>query len=606
MKISDFLNGIKKYMDFKHCVIRMIMAWCFVCLVEAVVIAITTEKQLDNIAYVGEISIGMHMISVILVFICFYVLLEVLKGKWIEKISLIVITCLYAFFAVVQTPDIYFCTGMTALLVFTFAYAFEDVNTAKISVKKRTCRIVLIVSGLFFVVFTGGCTALRVLAYEAPNFDMGLFSQMFHYMKTTFTMNTTSERDRLLSHMCVHISPDFYLLLPFYAVISSPVTLQVMQAAVIALGLIPLMGICKNHGLSGLEQMFIGAAYCFYPVMSGGCFYDIHENLFLPLFILCLLYFFEKESWKGILISMVLLFGVKEDAAIYGVFIALYMLLEKRRAVWKKSVTVIVCCFVYFIFTTVLLAHIGDGVMTYRFNNMVYGENGSMLGMVRTVLVNPAYLVKQMFTAEKLEFLLQTLGSLCFIPLLSKRWTRYILFGPFVLFNLMSDYAYFHNIYFQYVFGSGALLFYLAVMNAADLSPKIRSRAIPMMAAACVMFFGATVWQRTAIVERYTDSYNQTVYENFKEALSLIPEDATVTATTFLCPALSNHDILYELHYTDKTTEYIVLDLRVGSTDYNAADYLENPRYETVYYRACQIAVFRDLEFSQETQAGIA
>lgn len=600
MKVSDLLNRIKKYMDFKHCVIRMIMAWCFVCLVEAVVIGITTEKQLGNIAYVGEISIGMHMISVILVFICFYVLLEVLKGKWIEKISLILMTCLYAFFAVVQTPDIYFCTGMTALLVFTFAYAFEDVNTAKISVKKRTSRIILVVSGLFFVVFTGGCTALRVLAYEAPNFDMGLFSQMFHYMKTTLTMNTTSERDGLLSHMCVHISPDFYLLLPFYAVFSSPVTLQVMQAVVIALGLIPLMGICKNHGLSRLEQIFIGAAYCFYPVMSGGCFYDVHENLFLPLFILCLLYFFEKESWRGILISMVLLFGVKEDAAIYGVFIALYMLLEKRKTIWKKSVTVIVCCFVYFIFTTVLLAHIGDGVMTYRFNNMVYGGNGSMLGMVRTVLVNPAYLVKQMFTAEKLEFLLQTLGSLCFIPLLSKRWTRYILFGPFVLFNLMSDYVYFHNIYFQYVFGSGALLLYLAVINVADFSPKIRSRAIPMMAAACVMFFGATVWQRTAIVQRYTDSYNQTVYENFKEALSLIPEDATVTATTFLCPALSNHDILYELHYTDETTEYIALDLRVGSTDYNVADYLDNPRYETVYYQTCQIAVFRDLQYSQE------
>lgn len=597
MKSRDLLAKIIKYMDLKHCVIRFIMAWCFICLVEAVVIHFTSGSVISNIAYVGKVSIAAHIAAIAAVFVLLHVIFAVLNRKWIEKIALIVITFSYALFAVVQTPDIYFCTGLTALLVFTFAYAFEDADTSKIYISKRILRIVLIVSGIFFVVFTGGCTALRILTYEAPNYDMGLFSQMFHYMKTTLTMNTTSERDRLLSHMCIHISPDYYLLLPFYAVFSSPITLEVMQAVVIALGLIPLMGICKNHGLSRFEKCLIGIAYCFYPVMSGGCFYDIHENLFLPLFIFCLIYFFEKESFRGILISMVFLFGVKEDAAIYAAFIALYMLLEKRKVIWKKSATVLMCCAVYFAFTTVLLAHIGEGVMTYRFNNMVYGENGSMLGMIRTVLADPAYILTQMLTEEKLEFLLQTIGALCFLPLLSKRWTRYILLGPFVLFNLMSDYTYFHNIYFQYVFGSGTLLFYLAVINAADLNQNIRSRAVPMLAAACVLFFGATVWQRSAIMDRYTDSYYQEIYANFKEALSLIPEDADVTATTFLCPALSNHDILYELYYTDKTTEYIALDLRVASKDYSAEDYLNNPRYETVYYKAFQIAVFRDLEY---------
>lgn len=114
-------------------------------------------------------------------------------------------------------------------------------------------------------------------------------------MKTTFTMNTTSERDHLLSHLCVHISPDFYLLLPFYALYSKAVTLQVMQAVVIALGIVPLLGICKNHGLTRMESALTVIAYCLYPVMSGGCFYDIHENLFLPLFILSFLYFLERK-----------------------------------------------------------------------------------------------------------------------------------------------------------------------------------------------------------------------------------------------------------------------------------------------------------------------
>lgn len=598
MKISGFMDKIKQHMDLKHCVIRIVMAWCFVCLIEAVWIGFTKGKYISTLSYVGDIALLPHILAIVAVFLVLYVLFERFQKRWIEKISLILVTFLYALFAVVQTPDIYFCAGLTALLVFTFSYAFEDVDTSKVSVNQAALRIVCIASGLFFVLFTGGCTALRVLAYEAPNYDCGLFSQMFHYMKTTFTMNTTSERDKLLSHLCVHISPDFYLLLPFYALFSSPVTLQVMQAAVIALGLFPLMGICKNHGLSRFESALFAIAYCFYPVMSGGCFYDIHENLFLPLFILSFLYFLEKERLKGSIISLIFLLGVKEDAAIYGVVIILYMLLVRRRVGLKRHLAMLISCCAYFVFTTVLLAHIGEGVMTYRFNNMVYGGSGSMFGMIRTVLANPAYIVTQVLTAEKLEFILQTLGALLFLPLFSKKWSGYILLCPYILFDLMSDYTYFHSIYFQYVFGSGTLLFYLAVVNAADMKMQIRSRAVPLLAAACVLFFGATVYQRAVIVERYTKEYNQEIYANFDEALSMIPENATVTATTFLCPALSDRDILYELHYTDKTTEYIALDLRTESTEYNAQDYLSNPRYETIYYQPFQIAVFRDLQYN--------
>lgn len=600
------------------------MAWCFVCLIEAVWIAVTAKKKMSTLSYVGEVPVALHILTIAVLFAVLYILFEKIKNIRTEKMLLVLVTVLYAFTAVIQTPDVWFCTGMVLLLTFTFSYAFEpeacidtdtdntagtatQAGTSQVNTQKtgklsgrRGLHIICIVSGVLFVLFTGGCTALRVLAYEAPNFDCGLFSQMFHYMKTTFTMNTTSERDHLLSHLCVHISPDFYLLLPFYALYSKAVTLQVMQAVVIALGIVPLLGICKNHGLTRMESALTVIAYCLYPVMSGGCFYDIHENLFLPLFILSFLYFLEKENLKGSIISLILLLGVKEDAAVYAVCILVYMLVVKKKTGWKRHSIMLAASLLYFIFTTVLLSVIGDGVMTYRFNNMVYGDSGSMSGMIRTVLADPAYLVTQVLTQEKLEFIMQTMGALLFLPLVSKKWSRYILTVPYILFNLMSDYTYFHSIYFQYAFGSGTLLFYLAVVNLSELRRELRVRAVPMLAAACLLFFGATVYQRSSVIERYNSAYNQEVYANFNEALSLIPKDAGVTATTFLCPALSARDILYELYYTDKTTEYIALDLRTGSTDFNVDDYLNNGRYETIYYKAFQIAVFRDLQYNDE------
>ena len=239
------MKNFRKNFNLKHCVIRFIMAWCFVCLIEAVWIAVTAKKKMSTLSYVGEVPVALHILTIAVLFAVLYILFEKIKNIRTEKMLLVLVTVLYAFTAVIQIPDVWFCTGMVLLLTFTFSYAFEpeactdidmdntagtatQAGTSQVNTQKkgelsgrRGLHIICIVSGVLFVLFTGGCTALRVLAYEAPNFDCGLFSQMFHYMKTTFTMNTTSERDHLLSHLCVHISPDFYLLLPFYALYSN-------------------------------------------------------------------------------------------------------------------------------------------------------------------------------------------------------------------------------------------------------------------------------------------------------------------------------------------------------------------------------------------------
>ena len=439
---------------------------------------------------------------------------------------------------------------------------------------------------------------LKYLTYSSPNFDLGLFSQMFHYMSSDLSMKTTSERDVLLSHFCVHISPIFYCILPLYMLYKSAATLQFAQALVIGLAVFPLAGICRHLKLSRFETALFCIAYLLYPVVSGGCFYDIHENIFLPLCIFTLLYYCEKESWIGIIISTVFLLGVKEDAAVYAVCIGLYTLFYKK--MYKKSIFIIVISGLYFIFTTELLSKIGEGVMSYRFDNMIYGGGGSMVGIIRTVITNPAYILTQIMQQEKIEFIIQTLAPLCFMPLFSKKWYRFIFFIPYVLFNLMSDYQYFHSIYFQYVFGSGALLFYLSVRNVADIDIKLRSRIIPMVTVASSLFFITLV---SGKVEKYynyySDKYERSIYKVLDEAVSSVPENASVTATTFLCPALSNRDVLYELYYTDKEseTEYTVLDLRVATTEYNVNTYLDSEDYEVVYYVPFRVGVFKNKKY---------
>ena len=87
---------------------------------------------------------------------------------------------------------------------------------------------------IWFIIFVailhvGSLVVFRYFLFRTANFDFGIFAQMFQYMKTTGIPYTTCERNKLLSHFCIHFSPIFYLILPVYMIFSHPVTLIVVQ-----------------------------------------------------------------------------------------------------------------------------------------------------------------------------------------------------------------------------------------------------------------------------------------------------------------------------------------------------------------------------------------
>ena len=65
------------------------------------------------------------------------------------------------------------------------------------------------------------------------------------------------------------------------------------------------------------------------------------------------------------------------------------------------------------------------------------------------------------------------------------------------------------------------------------------------------------------------------------EAMESIPDDASVVASTFFLPHLSNRDYIYEYPY-DKGADYIVLDLRFDEVKEEDIDDLIKSGYEQV------------------------
>ncbi len=437
---------------------------------------------------------------------------------------------------------------------------------------QRSHWIFPVTAGLLAVAFFAAVaywTVGRIRTLMAPNFDFGIFCQMFHNMKQTGLPMTTVERDGLLSHFAVHMSPIYYLMLPFYWLFPRPETLQILQAAILASSVIPMWLIGKRHGLSGLMRLLLCAVLLLIPTTAGGASYDLHENCFLLPLVLWLMYAMDRNSlWLTGLFALLTLM-VKEDAAVYVAVAAVYLILHcllggrKNTKMLLTGIVMLGLSIGWFLAVTGYLAEQGDGVMTYRYKNFIYDGSGSLLSVIKAVLLCPMKVIYECMDPEKLPYLAQTMLPLLGLPLLTRKYERYILLIPYILLNLMSDYQYQHSVMFQYNFGSSAFLLYLTAVNLADLRWSIpRVAAATAAVAVSIGFFCNLIVPPIEDVKTSLEA-NGAYYESITQALAQIPEDASVTAHTFYVVPLSKRSVLYDVRYCSRehllSTEYVVL-----------------------------------------------
>lgn len=492
-----------------------------------------------------------------------------------------------------QRTEFGYYMGAVLVMALISAYALKDC-TFKKDIRFRTCCIGVAPFAVLIVTVLCVVTILLYKAYWTPTYDFGIFSQMFYYMKETLRPLTTCERDGLLSHFAVHFSPVYYLILPVYFIFPSPITLLVMQALISVSGVIPVIALSKKYGHTNLTTMFLGLCYLGIPAITGGNFYYLHENVFLSPLLLWMFYFFEKKNIPLTFVFAALTMLVKEDAPVYVAVFGIYLILSKRNVklgAWLTGGAV-----VYFVTVVGLLGAFGEGAMVGRFDNFnKSGEPTSLVGVIMTAFSNPAYVLSECFQNDRLLFLIQLFLPVMFLPFFTKKFSRLVLLAPVVIINLLSDYGYQHDMSYQYVFGSLAFVLYLTVMNSADLGKIKRTRILAVAAASSVMIFYSMYYSKLETVKSYKENMEE--HKAVAQALEAVPDDASVSASTFLVANLSQRDEIYELETTKHKTEYYVVDFRYETEAYSLEDFT-NGGYETIVLNE-YVGVFKAVEESE-------
>lgn len=567
-------------------ILRLATSWCsFVTLS-----LFLYDGSFDDLAFAQDVRLYMFF-AIIPLFFLFYTVVSALIGTHLQADSwfLFVTGTVCAWYWLVSFGDSEnrFLFSLAVAVAYTlFLFYIVHVNLPLLQQLRMSDAgfwggviCLALVSGTVIALIT----CLRYKTFSSPNFDFGLFCNMFYNMEETGLPLVTSERDQLLSHFAVHISPVYYLFLPFFFLFPSPLTLQIGQAVVLVLGVIPVVLLSRHFKLSKLITLLLSALYLFYPALSTGCFYDLHENCFLPLFLLLTFLFYEKKKYLPMYLSAALVLSVKEDAAVYLAIFAVYLLLAEKKYLHGSILAAMAVG--YFLLCGFLLSQFGEGMMVNRFDNLIYDTDLGLLGAIKTAIVNPGYLLTQLFstegnTWEKIMYLLQMLLPLGLLPFCSKKASRWLLTAP-LLINLLTMYVYQYNVNFQYHFAILAFLVYAAIKNLPDLTAPTQRTMLTVAASCCLCLYLSMVAPKVA---HYTDiwlTYGDT-YDQMEAILDTVPEDASVAASSFLVAHLADREEIYEIRYHQGKTDvdYVVFDLRYDEK--TLIKYYEKKGYEPV------------------------
>ncbi len=577
-------------------ILRALASWC----VSALIMLLKVGKSFTSLEAYDAVS----LISFIVVFAASFALLSAVYFLFkVEKIDIFALPVFFAVYSIITLLDssknFYFAFGLIILWAILIYYYVKKGLLEDIDLSAKATKLLVLAVSLVFVFFVGAASVLRYESNWAPNFDFGLFCNMFYNMKESFVPLTTCERDTLLSHFAVHVSPIYYLLLPFYFVFPSPSTLQMLQVIVLASAAIPMYMLSKHFKLSNTSTLLLCAVVLLHPAVAAGTNYDLHENCFLLPLLLWSFLFFEKEKYIPMSVFLLLTLMVKEDAAVYVIFFSLYVFLGRRKYLLGTIIAAVAG--IYFLIVLSYLGTSGDGVMSWRYGNFIVGEGG-LLEAVKNVLVNPAYVFTQIFVDEgktysqKILLILQLFVPLAFLPVGTKKVSRLILILPFVLLNLMTVYVYQYDISFQYTFGPMAFLCYLSAMNVSDMKPDTSKLLLRIAAvSSCALFLVSAVPRFSQYAEIVMQSADDIKLTN--EALDSIPEEASVIASSYFVARLSERKVIYAVNHHEvkegERVDFVIIDTRENyepflekylGLGYSITDTVENTNGKVLVY----------------------
>ncbi len=374
-----------------------------------------------------------------------------------------------------------------------------------------------------------------------------------------------------------HMVPILVFIVPLFAVFPRHETIHVINAIALSAGAVPVFFLAWWRWRMPWPALLLSVAYLAFPSVSHLVFcysYGFHPVILsLPL-LLAAVYFLVRGKLIRFWVFLGLALLCNETVAIAVAAIPLFILLRLKRKLLAAGVFVIAVAW-FFLAVMALIPVFRGGEAYWQVGSLYAHAGGSVSGVVKYAAGHPVEVARLIFSARKLNYLLQLLVPLGLLSLLSPA----ALFGgaPTALLLLLAERPDIHSV----AFWNQATLIPFIFLSAVDSIGKLGGvpiraserdfpsqsggpRITALAAFALVTsltsayFFGYFPLSRGYNPELFTVSQRDGLV---RELRRMIPRDASLSATDRIASHFIDQGDLFVFMGEPRDTNYVLLDL---------------------------------------------
>jgi len=412
------------------------------------------------------------------------------------------------------------------------------------------------------------------------SYDMGIYDQGFWLVSRGGQSFMTVRGLEFWGH---HVNLIVVAFVPFYWLGAGPSFLYVAQATGLAAAAFPIYLIARDRFAKPWMGLLFAVVYLMYAPIQWISWANFHPEALVIAPLLYAWWFASHRRWRAMFIALVIALSVREDAALVVIMMGIVLAIVYRpgkgehRDRMMALATFALGATWYVIATRFVIPHFNQGkqpfYVQYFYSN--YGKDVPQI--VGTMLRHPSRVIGDATHPDRLRFYRDLALPLGGLPLLAP--LALLMAAPQMLASVIGLSPYARTIHYQYTAMMIAPLLISAIEGARLLFRfKVVRIILPIWLLACA-YQTNVAWSPSPI----GDSYNVWArplprHESMREALKLVPANASVTATYTLLPHLSHRAQIYDwpnpwvpaywgnddgYRLPDPSTiQYIVLDLQ--------------------------------------------
>jgi uncharacterized membrane protein len=380
------------------------------------------------------------------------------------------------------------------------------------------------------------------------SYDMGIYDQGFWLVSRGGQSFMTVRGMEFWGH---HLNLIVAAFVPFYWLGAGPAFLYIAQATGLAVAAFPIYLIARDRFAKPWMGLLFAVVYLMYAPIQWMSWANFHPESLVIAPLLYAWWFASHRRWRAMFVALLIALAIREDAALVVIMLGLVLAIMYRRGKGDHHdrMMALATCVLgfawYAVATRFVIPHFNQGKQPFYIQYFYSNYGKDMPEIIQTMIRHPNRVIADATQPDRLRFYRDLALPLGGLPVVAP--LALFMAVPQLLASVIGLSPYARSIHYQYTAMMIAPLIIAAIEGARVLWRfKVMRAVLPIWLLGCA-YMTNVAWSPSPIGDFYVVWAQPTPrHEAMREALKLVPDDASVAATYTLLPHLSHRAQIYD------------------------------------------------------------